>query len=397
MDAAVVEKDQEMYERCEAVRQNFIEDWEKIVNIDSPTGFVEGLIQVGNIVIDKLKSLGAQIDIYSAGDNAGFHMAGTLNGTGNNSVLILAHMDTVFPVGSAVKRPFYIDSDQKAHGPGVMDCKAGLVAALHAMEIVQAIASDKYSKLTLFSNNDEEDDSLTSREIVMKLSKEHDYVLCLEAGRPGDQIVVCRGGNGVLEIEVKGLSAHGATPEVGRNAAEELAHLILELKKLEDVEKNTFITTRIIESGTENRSNTVVPDYATGLVRVGTYCSDELNRVLKSVEELKKNPFVPGAEVNIQFKLGAYAFSRTKQTEQMAELACAIYAGLGKELKFLETRMSADANFAAVTNTAILDGLSIVGGDVHSEQEWTDVNTLVPRLYLLSKLVTELGSRTVVK
>jgi glutamate carboxypeptidase len=387
-----IAKDAALYARCEAAKKRFIQDWELLVNTDSPTGYGEGLIKVGNIVIDQLKAMGAEVATFPTGEGQGFHLTGTVKGEGQGKILLLAHMDTVLPVGSAAKRPFRIDAEGKAYGPGVLDCRSGLLISLNAMQIVKEHAADRFGRVTLFSNCDEEDDSVTSREMIMKLAAEHDCVLTIEGGRPGDFIVVSRGGNGVLDVEVKGVSAHGSTPELGVNAAEEMAHLVQALKGLEDRTKNTFITTRIIESGTANRANTVVPDRATALVRVGTFSREELTRVLKQVEEIKQQPSIPGATINIEFKLGAYAFPRTPQNEQMAQLAQAIYSGLGLDLGLKEERSSADSNFAAVNNKAVLDGLSVIGGDGHSEKEWADVNSLLPRLYLVSRFLIELGA-----
>lgn len=385
-----VAKDAALYARCEAAKERFIRDWELLVNTDSPTGYSEGLVKVGNIIVDRLKTMGAEVNIFPTGEGKAFHLTGAIKGSGKGKIMLLAHMDTVLPVGSAARRPFRIDADGKAYGPGVLDCRSGLLMSLNAMRIVKEYAADKFSQVTLVSNCDEEDDSVTSRELITKLAAEHDCVLTIEGGRPGDFIVVSRGGNGVLDIEVKGVSAHGSTPELGVNAAEELAHLVLALKGLEDRSRNTFITTRIIESGTANRANTVVPDRATALVRVGTFSREELARVLKQVEDIKQKPFIPGATIDIEFRLGAYAFPRTPENEKMSQLAQSIYAGLGLELKLKEERSSADSNFAAVNNKAVLDGLSVIGGDGHSEKEWADVNSLVPRLYLLSRFLLEL-------
>lgn len=392
---ALSDKDQILYEKCLAAENKFIEDWKTIVNIDSPTAYGEGLTKVAYFVIDKLKSIGAEIKTYPISNkDEGFNVVGSIEGNGKGSILLLAHMDTVLPVGSAAKRPFRIDNEGKAYGPGVSDDKSGIVQCLHALEILQVIGFKNFSRITFLANCQEESGSQSSREIIIELAKTHDYVLCAETGVPGDGICVNRAGTGNMEIKVKGLTSHAAYPWLGLNAADELAYQILRFNQLADSEKGTVITTRIIESGTSNMKKSVVPDHAIGIKRVYAYTPEELNRVEKVAAELVKDNLIPGTEIQTKFNVIFPPFVKSEKTMKLANLAHDIYADLGLNLKFESGAAATDAGWASTVNDATICSLGPVsGGKNHTDEEWADAKTVIPRLYLMVKMLIELGSR----
>lgn len=389
------DKDQILYEKCLAAENEFKEDWKTIVNIDSPTGYGEGLTKVAYCVIDKLKSIGAEVKIYPISNkDEGFNVVGSIEGNGKGSILLLAHMDTVQPLGSAAKRPFRIDNEGKAYGPGVSDCKSGVVQCLHALKILQVNGFKNFSRITFMANCQEENGSKDSSEIIKELAKKHDYVLCAETGVPGDGICVNRVGSGNLYTYVKGKTSHAAYPWLCLNAADELAHQVLRINQLADNEKGTVITTRIIESGTANKKSNVVPDYAVGIKRVYAYTPEELNRVETAAAEFAKDTLISGTEVTNKLNMHFPPFVKSKKTIALANLARDIYADLGLNLKSESGAAATDAGWASSVNDAALCSLGPVsGGKNHTDEEWADANTVVPRLYLLTRMLIELGSR----
>ncbi len=389
----VLEKDMEVYDQCVRVESAFISAWETLVNIDSPTGYDEGLAQVRGWIADWLNGLGARVCYYPASaDSVEGHIAGQWSGLGKGSILLLAHMDTVLPVGSASERPFRIDADGKAYGPGVSDNKSSIVQCLQAVKILRELDFTNFKRITFFSNCDEENDSPTSKAVIAALAKEHDYVLCVEGGRMGDGLVTGRSGNGVLDIMVRGVTAHASAPYEGINAADEAARFIIDINALADRGKGTLVTTRVVEAGTENRIKSVVPDRAAALVRIGAASREELERLLAAVAERVRVPYTKGAVIESAFRLDFPIFPQTKKTAEMAGIAQAIYAGLGKKLVLTTAAAGADSCWAATENEAVLDGVGIVsGGKNHTEEEWADATSVVPRLYLMTKLLMELG------
>ncbi len=385
-----------IYQRCQAAEAELINDWKTLVNIDSPTGYGEGLTRVGTIVAEKLKSFRAEVEIHPISKDAGFNVVGTLKGKGKGSILLLVHMDTVLPVGSASQRPFRIDSGGKAYGPGVSDDKSGVVQCLHSMKLLQEIGFTDYAKVTLFANCQEENGSRHSRELIMRLAKEHDHVLCAEPGALGDGVTVNRAGSGSLITEVKGLTAHAAYPWQGRNAADELAHQVLQLNKLADKEKGTVVTTRIIESGLANTEKMVVPDHARAVMRVYAYTPEEIDRVQNAAVELTGVKYIPGTEVTSAFTLHFPPFVKSEAATKLAGLAQSIYAELGLSLKTVSSAAAADVGWAYKVNSSVLCSLGpVTGGQNHTDKEWADARSVVPRLYLMTAMLMELGSHGV--
>ena len=189
----------------------------------------------------------------------GDNIVASLSGSGKGKVLLIAHMDTVFKKGDAAARPFRIEGG-RAYGPGVSDDKAGIVVALSVLKILDELKFKDYARLTLMLNTNEETGSRGSRALIEKLAKEHDVTLNLEGGRVGDGITIWRKGSGTINVEVKGRASHaGGAPELGRNAAMELAHQMLQLVKLANADKGTTINFTVVKSG--DRKN-VIPDYA---------------------------------------------------------------------------------------------------------------------------------------
>jgi Acetylornithine deacetylase/Succinyl-diaminopimelate desuccinylase and related deacylases len=387
--------DQKIYNECKACESQFYKDWEAVVNIDSPSRYGDGLSKVGNYVAQKLRALGAKVEIHPVkNDDEGFNVVGTFTGNGKGNILLLAHMDTVLPVGSAAKRPFRIDCDGKAYGPGVSDDKSGVVQCLHAMKILQDTGFHDYGKITFLANCQEESGSSSSRNLIMKLAKEHDCALCTEPGAPGDGICINRAGYATLTTEVKGVSSHTAYPWLGRNAAEELAHQVLNLIRLADKEKGTVISTKIIESGIENKDKCVAPDYGKAIMDIYAYTNEEMARVEKAAAELSKATYISGIDVKSTFELEFPPFVKSDNVLNLAKLAQKIYSDLGKNLNTVSGAAATDAGWVSAVNDTVVCSLGPVsGGKNHSEEEWADAKTVVPRLYLLVKMLMELGAQ----
>ena len=258
-ERSCAEPNRQIIERAQHHKDDVLKLWERLVNIDSGTGDEQGLKEVGAIATEELKKLGAAIEIFPAKQAVGDNVVASFAGTGSGRILLIAHMDTVFPPGTAAARPFRIQ-DGRAYGPGVSDNKGGMIAALFVLRILQDLNFKDYAKLTLLLNTNEETGSLGTRLLIEKLAKQHDATLNLEAGRPGDGLVIWRKGSGNIRVEVKGRAAHaGVAPDNGRNAAMELAHQLLQLGKLGSHEKGTTVNFTVLKAG--DRKN-VIPDHA---------------------------------------------------------------------------------------------------------------------------------------
>jgi glutamate carboxypeptidase len=382
------EPNKQVYERAQQYKEEAIKLWERLVNIDSGTGDEQGLKEVGAIATEELRKLGAKVETFPAKPAVGDNIVASFSGTGKGRIFLMAHMDTVFPRGVASTRPFRI-KDGRAHGPGVSDNKGGIISALYALRILQDLNFKNYAQITLLLNTNEETGSLGTRLLIEKVAKEHDVTLNLESGRSNDGLVVWRKGSGAIKVEVKGRAAHaGVAPDRGHNAAMELAHQILQLGKLGDREKGTTVNFTVLKAG--DRKN-VIPDYALAEGDVRALSSEEFDRVERELATTSQNKLIPETEVTTSLTRLFPVMAESAQTRALAATAQAIYAELGKTLTLEGTGGAADSSFSAGVFKPTLDGLGLVGGNAHSLDEYAEVESIVPRFYLLTRMLMELG------
>lgn len=363
---------------------------ERLVNIDSGSGYEPGLTQVRDIAVDELKQLGFSIELVpdKAANNS--HVVATLKGTGKARILLMAHMDTVFKEGSAAERPFHI-KDGRAYGPGVMDDKGGIVAGIYALKVLKDQGFKDYAQITFLLDASEETGSEAASELIRNTAKGHDVTLNLEPGRPADGLVVWRKGSATAVVEVKGKAAHaGVAPELGRNAAMEAAHQILQLGKLGDEEKKTTINFTVLKAG--DRTN-VIPDQATAKADVRAALPEEFDRIEKDLVRVSANKLIPETEVKTSLQRGLPPMPQTAESDKLVAIAQGIYAELGKKLTIEGSGGAADASLSAGVGTPTLDGFGIVGGNIHTAQEYAEVESVVPRVYLLGRMIMELSKR----
>lgn len=382
-------KNNELYRRAVDSKPELLNLLARLVNIDSGTGSEKGLDAVGAIVAEELKKLGMRVEFSSAAPAVGHNLVATLTGTGKAKILLMAHMDTVFADGTATARPFRIEGD-RAYGPGVMDDKGGIVTALYALKLLQQSKFTNFAKITLMINTNEETFSKGTRGLIETLAKQHDMTLSMEPGRAADGLVVWRKGTADLMIEVKGKSAHaGVAPESGRNAAMEAAHQMLQMASLGDSAKLTTVNFTVFNSG--DRPN-VIPNAATvrGDMRVRQV--DEYDRVEKDMARLAGKKLISDTEVKTSVTRGLPPMPVNPGTEALAARAQAIYGELGLKLTMEGSGGAGDTNFVTAVGAAGLDGFGIVGGNIHTENEYAELNSIAPRLYLLTRMMMDLST-----
>jgi len=388
--AVAAEAVKPILDSAEKHKPGAIELWERLVNIDSGTGDAEGMKAVGAIATEELKKLGAAVETVSSAPAAGDNIVATFNGTGKGKVLLMAHMDTVFAKGAAAARPFRIEGG-RAHGPGVSDDKAGIVVAIAVLNILQDLQFKDYARITVFLNTNEETGSRGSRALIEKLAREHDVTLNLEAGRAGDGITIWRKGSGTIKVEVRGRASHaGASPELGRNAVMELAHQMLQLTKLANAQKGTTVNFTVIKGG--DRKN-IIPDFAEADADVRAVVTDEFDRVERELAAAIRNKLIADTEVKATLIRSFPPMPQNAQIDVLAAMAQRIYGEIGRKLNLEGSGGAADSSLAAGVFRPTLDGLSLVGGNAHTDREYAEVDSIVPRFYLLTRMVMELSRK----
>lgn len=388
--AAFAEPHKQILADSEQYKDEALKLLERMVNIDSGSGYEPGLTQVRDIAVEELKKLGATIETVPNTPDTSSHVIATLKGTGKAKILLMAHMDTVFKEGSAAARPFHI-KDGRAYGPGVMDDKGGIVAGIYALKVLNNLNFKDYAQITFLLDASEESGSDVATALIKKTAKEHDVTLNLEPGRPADGLVVWRKGSATAVVEVKGKAAHaGVAPELGRNAAMELAHQILQLGQLGDAEKKTTINFTVLKAG--DRVN-VIPDQATAKADVRATLPEEFDRIEKDLAKVSANKLIADTEVTTSLIRGLPPMPQTAQSDALVDIAQGIYGELGRKLTIEGSGGAADASLSAGVGTPTLDGFGIVGGNIHTPEEYAEVESVSPRIYLLSRMIMELAAR----
>jgi len=387
--ADAAHKDGRVLAAAQAARASELELLEQVVNIDSGTGDVEGGRKVAGVLIPHLKALGMTVESVPA-EEAGLaeNTVATLAGRGKTRILMIGHIDTVFEPGTAQHRPFRMD-DKRAYGPGVSDEKGGVIEGLCALEILHDLGFTNFSKIVFLMETSEERGSPGTRALIGRLLKDADVELNLEPGDLPDTLTVWRKGSTTFRIDVKGRAAHaGVAPQDGRNAALELIHQISGLEAFPKSGDGLTANLTVMHAGT--RGN-IIPEDAWALVNVRVRDKADFGRVEQVLRRNAETTVIPDTHVTVSGGDGFPPLPNNPATDKLAARAQRIYAGIGRTLSAGGNGGASESALAADAGVAALDGLGPVGGGFHSEKEFLELDTVTPRLYLLTMLLMDLG------
>lgn len=360
---------------------------EKLVNIDSGSYEKKGVDQVGAILKAAYEELDFKVEVIEQGDY-GNHLIVQHDKANEPNIVILAHMDTVFPSGTASERPFVIKGD-RAYGPGVIDMKSSLVSVLYAIKALKNIDSSACQNVLILLNSDEEIGSPTSRKLIEERAKGKKYALVMEPARKDGSIVSARRGKGNFTIHVKGKAAHsGIEPEKGRSAIEELAYKVIQLQHLNDYEKGISVNVGLIEGGS---SVNTVSEHAIAHVDVRIKNQNQADLVEGKIEEICSSTQVPGTEVEMEGEINRPPMVKNDKTELLLEVIRNVGKELGVEISDTATGGGSDASFTSAVGVATIDGLGPIGGNAHSEGEYLEIPSLVERTFLLATVLQRLS------
>ncbi len=389
LTCAAAEKDSRVLSAAQAARTAELQLLEQVVNIDSGTGDVEGGRRVAGVLIPRLKALGMTIESVPA-EEAGLaeNTVATLTGHGKSRILMIGHIDTVFEPGTAQRRPFRSD-DKRAYGPGVSDEKGGVVEGLYALQILHDLGFTNFGRIVVLMETSEERGSPGTRVLIGKLLKDADVELNLEPGDLPDTLTVWRKGSDTFRIEVKGRAAHaGVAPQDGRNAALELIHQLSGLDVFPKSGDGLTVNLTVMHAGT--RGN-IIPEDAWAQINVRVRDKADFERVAEVLRKNAGTTVIPDTKVTVSHGEGFPPLANNPATDKLAARAQRIYAGIGRTLIPGGNGGASESALAADAGVAALDGLGPVGGGFHSEKEFLELDSVTPRLYLLSMLLMDLG------
>ena len=384
----------QLLKKAEAEQKSYLATVKELVDIDTGTGQARGLKTVSAMLVERLKGLGAEVTTTPATPSAGDNIVGTLKGTGSKNFLLMVHYDTVFGPGTAAKRPFKLDGE-RAYGPGVADAKGGVAMILHSLQLLQDQKFNDFGTLTVLFNPDEETGSAGSKKIIAELARQQDYVFSYEPPDRDAVTVATNGINGVF-LDVKGKSSHaGSAPEAGHNAAMELAHQMLQLKDLGDPAKGTTVNWTLIKGG-EKRN--IIPSSASAEADMRYADLSETDRVLADAQRIAAKKLIDGTEVTLRLEKGRPPLAKNPGSEQLAKAAQALYKKIGRNIEPIAMRFGTDAGYAYMPGSAkpaVLETMGVVGAGLHADDEYIELSSIAPRLYLTVALITQLSGADV--
>ncbi len=387
-----------------AQKQPLLDSLREFVNIETGSRDHEGITQATELLGSKLRALGGQVQfiepqeatnyrMMDTPDKIGRMIKATFKGTGTKRILLIAHIDTVYPKGMAAKQPFRIDGD-KAYGLGISDDKQGVAMIVHIVAMLRAMNFSEYGTLTVLVNGDEEISSPGSRAELTKAGSEHDAVLSFEATRTtSDKLSLATSGIASVELKVEGRASHaGAAPERGVNALYELSHQIMQMRDLSQNDKGLKLNWTVAQSGT-NRN--VIPAYATAQADVRVVRVADYDGIEATVRQKAKTQLLPEAKVTVNFERRRPPLEATAANRKLAAHAQTIYAELGRKLEVDDQPEGGgtDAAFAALkTQAPVIERFGLQGFGGHTaDNEYVLLETIEARLYLAARLVMDVA------
>ncbi len=299
--------------------------------------------------------------------------------------LILCHYDTVWPVGSLDTHPFRVDEQGWAYGPGIFDMQSSLALVEYALRGAQTLNLQLPRPVTVLVTSDEEIGSPTSRQLIEEEARRAAYVLVMEPPLPGGVLKTTRKGGEHFTLMISGKAAHaGIEPEKGISAIQELAHQILALHSLTNLEIGTTVNVGVVNAGT--RPN-VIAAQAEARIDVRAWTKAEMERVSAAI--LALTPVMTGTDVQVTGGERRPPLERSV-TGALFEQAQTIGHTLGLDLQEGAAGGGSDGNLTGALGVPTLDGLGTPGHGAHADHEHIEVDQIGGRVALLTALLMKL-------
>ncbi|MBD7938996.1 M20 family metallopeptidase [Cytobacillus sp. Sa5YUA1] len=360
---------------------------EKLVNIDSGSYVKKGIDEIGGILQKKYEEIGFVVEVKTEA-KYGNHLVIRHERSLHPKIILVAHMDTVFPEGTVNKRPFQIKGN-RAYGPGVVDMKSSLVELLYAMKALVHCGSNACENVQIILNGDEEIGSPSSRELIEEQAVGKEYALIMEPARKDGSLVTARRGGGRYKLIIKGKAAHsGIEPEKGRSAIEELAYKIIQLHNLTNHEQGISVNVGIISGGS---SVNTISDKAVAHIDIRITEKEQAQELEKKIKRICANTEVRGTEIQLEGAIRRPPMEYNEQTKKLLHIIQEVGEEIGLHVHNTATGGGGDASFTSATGVPTVDGLGPVGGNAHSKEEYIEIDTLTERTILLAKTIERLS------
>ena len=389
--------DAQLLAAATATQPALIATLEQLVLIESGSGQVDGLARMANLLEGRLQGLGMTTRRHKTTAGAGADVViGSMTGNGRRRILMMAHMDTVYQAGILNTQPFKREGN-KLYGPGIADDKGGIAVILHALKILGDAGWKDFDQMTVLFNPDEEVGSVGSGELIAALADQHEIVLSFEptstrGHNQSESLLLGAAGTAAATLTVKGRASHaGVSPELGRNAIIEISHQMIQTKDVAASIPGTQLNwTNVIS----NKATNQIPELATARADVRLTIPGAEKPLLSALQaKVASTKLVPDTESTIQLVIGRPAFRAGPAGKALAEKAQQIYREIDRSLVLVPMIGGAtDAAFAGRSGKAtVVESFGLAGFGYHARDEYIDIESIVPRLYLTTRLLVDLG------
>jgi glutamate carboxypeptidase len=377
----------------------------ELTAIESGSREREELDKIADVLAAKLRALGGKVELIEptaaethklsdTPEKIGKMVRATFTGTGKRKILLMAHMDTVYPRGMLAQQPYRIDGE-RAYGLGIADNRQGIATILHTLAMLRALNFRDYGTLTVFINADEEIGSPGSRNHHIRLGTEHDAVMSFEGGGSpqDDRVRLATSGHALALLTIRGRASHaGSAPERGVNALDELAFQIGQMRDLSDPKTGVKVNWTLASAGIV--SNMIPPRaQASADVRVARIA--DYDGIEQRLRERVKKKLLPEAEVELVFERRFPPLEPKPSSRALSAHAQAIYRELGLKLAVLEDSAGGftdAANASLKTAAPVIEGFGLRGFGSHTTNaEYILINSIEPRLYLATRMIMDIA------
>jgi len=299
---------------------------------------------------------------------------------GRNQILMVGHMDTVFPVDTEFNG--YREDEKNCYGPGVVDMKGGLVVGIFALKAMEQIGLLSEIPIVFILNSDEEIGSRSSLDIIQKEAHQSAFALVLECGGLNGEIVTGRKGNLMIELHVEGKAGHAAFSDQGKSSAIlEMAHKIIDFESLNDFERGITINVGKVEGGIGPNT---ISEFCTAQIDFRYIDPEDLKYLENRVIDFTSESVVKGTRSRVDFISGKPPMQQSPENQKLYTTVEGIAKTLGMDLEEEFRFGGSDANFIADLGIPVLDGLGPIGAMDHSDKEYMVKESLLQRTILLT-------------
>ena len=365
--------------------EEYLKDLCEVVSIDCGSANCEGVTSVAEIMKRHYESIGFTAELVDLGSKVGKGLFATNKpGAESFDIMFNAHLDTVFPDGTAAARPFKIE-DGRVTGPGCADCKAGVLAIYHALKNARKEDLDRLA-IAVCCNPDEEIGSGASEEWLMANARRSKRAVVCEPGRASGAFVRSRKGRSEWKLVVHGVSAHaGNAPQDGRSAIVAAARLTLAVSELQDLEnKGVSVNVGVVHGGTVCN---VVADRCELIVDIRFWRDEDGESIDEQILALAVRDWGEGIKVEAFPGKGSPAMPYTDASRELVEIVNRSAREEGYEATWVDAGGGSDANHIARAGTPVVDGVAPAGAGFHTDREYLRVDTIENRVRTLSRML----------